>query len=64
MAAFFAAALREVVECLERLGIPFLVGGSMASVVHGEIRTTQDIRTSSSTKKPSWTRCVATVRAI
>lgn len=42
MSAPFVEPLRRIVECLDALGVPFLVGGSLASVLHGEIRTTQD----------------------
>jgi hypothetical protein len=34
--------LRRVVECLDEIGVPFFVAGSVASVLHGETRTTQD----------------------
>ena len=43
MTLAFGAALRSVAAVLERLGIPWFVGGSVASLVHGEIRTTQDV---------------------
>lgn len=43
MAAPFVEPLREVSVCLDRLGVPFFVGGSVASTMHGEIRTTQDV---------------------
>ncbi len=33
----------HVAETLERLGISYLVGGSVASTVHGEPRTTEDV---------------------
>jgi hypothetical protein len=33
----------EVTGLLERLGIPCLIGGSMASIVHGEARLTNDL---------------------
>ncbi len=36
-------AVAKVVACLQRLGIAYFVGGSVASTVHGEIRTTHDI---------------------
>lgn len=39
----FAEPLRAVVEALRRLGIQHFVGGSVATVLHGEIRTTQDV---------------------
>ena len=35
-------ALQEAVAAIESLGIDYFVGGSMASIVHGEMRTTQD----------------------
>lgn len=35
--------LRRVVETLERLGLPFLVTGSVASIFYGEPRFTNDI---------------------
>jgi len=31
-----------VTEALERLGVAYLVGGSFASTLHGELRTTLD----------------------
>jgi hypothetical protein len=37
-----AVTLRVAAE-LERLGIDYLVGGSIASSVHGRPRTTQDV---------------------
>jgi hypothetical protein len=36
------AALRPVVEALERLGVPYMLGGSVASSLHGVPRTTLD----------------------
>ena len=36
------SALAQAVAALERAGIDYFVGGSMASIVHGEMRTTQD----------------------
>lgn len=32
----------HVTAALEKLGIPYLIGGSLASTLHGMIRTTQD----------------------
>jgi hypothetical protein len=32
----------SVIEALEALGVPYLVGGSLASTVHGVVRTTMD----------------------
>lgn len=32
----------RVTSVLEKLGIPYLIGGSLASALHGMIRTTQD----------------------
>lgn len=43
MAAPFVEPLRLVSDQLDRLGVPFFVGGSLASTMHGEIRTTQDV---------------------
>ncbi|MCA8951059.1 MAG: hypothetical protein KDE27_16255 [Planctomycetes bacterium] len=43
MVAPFLEPLRLVSECLESLGVAFFVGGSVASTMHGEIRTTQDV---------------------
>ncbi len=31
-----------VAETLERLGVPYIFAGSVASIIHGEIRTTFD----------------------
>ena len=36
-------ALAEIVTGLQAAGIPYFVAGSMASVVHGELRTTHDV---------------------
>jgi hypothetical protein len=33
----------RVVSILEELGIPYFVGGSVASIVHGVVRTTMDV---------------------
>lgn len=38
----FLEPLALVTEALDRLQIPYFVGGSIASILHGEIRTTQD----------------------
>lgn len=38
-----AEILRELVDGLGRAGIPFMVVGSLASALHGEPRSTQDI---------------------
>jgi hypothetical protein len=35
-------SLLEVLDTLDRLGIPYMVGGSLASSIHGEPRATQD----------------------
>jgi len=32
-----------VTQTLEELGIPYLIGGSVASIIHGEPRLTNDI---------------------
>jgi len=37
------AALRRVIEVLDALRIPYLIGGSVASSVHGDPRATRDI---------------------
>ena len=39
----FIAALTPVVDTLDRLGVPYYVGGSVASSVHGMPRSTNDI---------------------
>ncbi|MFQ5857875.1 MAG: hypothetical protein ACE5LU_19905 [Anaerolineae bacterium] len=31
-----------VIEALEALGVPYLIGGSLASAVHGAVRATMD----------------------
>jgi D-alanine-D-alanine ligase-like ATP-grasp enzyme len=36
------AATIQVTAVLEKLGIPYLVAGSLASAIHGMVRTTQD----------------------
>jgi len=38
-----AAAFQELLAVLDRLDIPYLVSGSMASSVHGVARATRDI---------------------
>lgn len=43
MSHAFADALGAVVAALDRLGVPYFVGGSIAAVMHGEIRTTHDV---------------------
>jgi hypothetical protein len=35
-------AALQVIQALEALGVPYLIGGSLASTVHGMVRTTQD----------------------
>lgn len=35
--------LRLVIDALNRIGIPFMAGGSLASSIHGVVRATQDI---------------------
>jgi hypothetical protein len=35
-------ATLRVIEALEALGVPYLIGGSLASAVHGVVRTTLD----------------------
>ena len=37
-----AAVTLLVTETLEALGVPYLIGGSLASTIHGLVRTTQD----------------------
>lgn len=37
------AALQPVVEALERLGVPYYIGGSVASSAYGAARTTMDV---------------------
>jgi hypothetical protein len=39
----FAAAVAEAAAILDRLRIRYLVGGSVATLVHGEPRNTQDV---------------------
>src|SRR5262245_42592587 len=39
---FLAVALRAATVCTD-LGIPYLIGGGVASTVHGEFRTTRDV---------------------
>ncbi|MCB9877783.1 MAG: hypothetical protein H6835_09300 [Planctomycetes bacterium] len=39
----FFEPLRLIAESLDRLEIPYFVGGSVASTLHGEIRTTHDV---------------------
>ena len=35
--------LRHTADALERMGVPYLVVGSIASIAYGEARFTQDI---------------------
>lgn len=37
------SALEPVINCFENLGVPYLVGGSVAGSVHGIARTTIDV---------------------
>ncbi len=39
----FGAALAEAVNGLQQVGVPYFVGGSVASVFYGEIRMTHDV---------------------
>ena len=41
-ADFLAVAVRAATVCTD-LGIPYLIGGGVASTVHGEFRTTRDV---------------------
>jgi hypothetical protein len=41
-ADFLSVAVRAATVCTE-LGIPYLIGGGVASTVHGEFRTTRDV---------------------
>ncbi len=41
-ADFLSVALRAATVCID-LGIPYLIGGGVASTVHGEFRTTRDV---------------------
>ena len=36
------AAMLPVIDALERLGVPYYVGGSVASSAHGQFRATAD----------------------
>lgn len=33
----------QVTNLLENLGVPYVIGGSMASMIHGMLRTTMDV---------------------
>ncbi len=37
------AVTLQVTSALENLGVPYVIGGSMASTAHGRIRTTMDV---------------------
>jgi len=37
-----APIIQLIVDIFERLGVPYLIGGSIASMIHGVIRTTMD----------------------
>ncbi len=39
----YGSALADVAAGLERTGVPYFVGGSVASVVYGDVRTTYDV---------------------
>jgi hypothetical protein len=39
----FDAFLRSIIETLERLGLPYMIGGSVASSIYGEARSTRDV---------------------
>lgn len=36
-------AIRKFVDAIQELGIPYYIGGSMASIVYGKARTTRDV---------------------
>ena len=37
------AAIRPVVEAFDRLGVPYYIGGSVASSAYGTARSTMDV---------------------
>ncbi len=39
----FDTFLRSIIETLERLGLPYMIGGSVASSIYGEARSTRDV---------------------
>ena len=43
MLSELVAVTLQVTGALERLGVPYVIGGSMASTAHGRIRTTMDV---------------------
>jgi hypothetical protein len=49
-ADFLAVALRAATICAD-LGIPYLIGGGIASTIHGEFRTTRDEARAPSTQR-------------
>jgi hypothetical protein len=51
MAADMLFVLKTVAHTLDELGVPYLIGGSMASSIYGNPRTTQDVVLS-----PTWAR--------
>jgi len=39
----FDTFLRSIIETLERLGLSYMIGGSVASSIYGEVRSTRDV---------------------
>jgi hypothetical protein len=39
----FGEALAQIVNGLEQVGVPYFIGGSVATVLYGEIRSTHDV---------------------
>lgn len=62
MTSQFGSALHSVSAALDRLGVPWFIGGSVASLVHGEIRTTQDVDIVVDLRQEQVAALVATLR--
>ncbi len=39
----FDTFLRSIIETLELLDLPYMIGGSVASSIYGEARSTRDV---------------------
>ena len=57
-----AQALRPVVEELERLEVPYYVGGSVASTYHGAGRSTLDVDLAAELDEPTGLKLAATLQ--
>ena len=47
------AVAASVAECLERIGVPYVIGGSFASSLYGEPRSTNDVDVVTDLQRPT-----------